>query len=77
MFRYANWLYRVRYYSIVSIAAIATVPSNNEGGLEMVVFRRAAVGVLGLSAVQLAAAAGAAVGEACPKKSVRVGLQDA
>jgi hypothetical protein len=43
----------------------------------MMVFRRAAVGVLGLSALQLAAAAaGAHAGETCPNKSVRIGLQD-
>jgi hypothetical protein len=52
------------------------VPSNNEEGFEMVGFRRAAVGVLGLSAVQLAAAADVAVGETFPDKSVRIGLQD-
>jgi hypothetical protein len=52
------------------------VPSNNDEVFEMMVFRRAAVGVLGLSAVQLAAAAGAVAGEACLNKSVRIGLQD-
>jgi hypothetical protein len=71
MFRYANHLYLHPDYSIVEIAAIGRF-GKQQGRFEMRVSRRAAAVLLGLSAVQLAAALAVAVGETFPNKSVRI-----